>query len=80
MKNVKLHLTEGTEFLTLRLGVMTQIEILEESVKGVSEINASEKGKYNLSVRRQQQSLREAKALLEKLDCLKVGDHLEVVD
>lgn len=80
MKNVKLHLTEGTEFLTLRLGVMTQIDILEESVKGVSEIIAAENGKYNLSVRRQQQSLREAKALLEKLDCLEVGDHLEVVE
>ena len=80
MKNVKLHLTEGTEFLTLRLGVMTQIEILEKSVKGVSEINAVENGKYKLSVRRQQQSLREAKALLEKLDCLEVGDHLEIVE
>lgn len=79
MKTVKLHLTEGTEFLTLRMGVMQQIEVLEQCCSTTSQLSAAANGVYQGSVDRQHQALREAKALLEKLDCLEIGDHLEVV-
>ena len=79
MKTVKLHLTEGTEFLTLRMGVMQQIEILEQCHNSTSQLSAAADGAYQGSVDRQHQALREAKALLEKIDCLEIGDHLEIV-
>ena len=68
MKTVKLHLSEGTEFLTLRLGLLYEIEILEKCHNSTSQLSAAADGAYQGSVDRQHQALREAKALLEKIE------------
>ena len=41
MKTVKIHLSEGTEFLTLRMGVMQQIEVLEQCHNSTSQLSAA---------------------------------------